>query len=452
MTTLIKNGTIINEGLSCSGSLLIKDKFIYKIYSGLLTNDMTESIKESENAKVVDATGMYIIPGVIDDQVHFREPGAEYKGSINSESKAAVLGGVTSFMDMPNNNPPATTNELLEKKINKAASESYANYSFYLGATDSNIDEIKKADAGKVCGIKVFMGSSTGNMLVQDPDTLKQIFAQSKILIATHCEEESIIRKNMAMAIEKYGNDIPFELHPDIRSREACIASSSKAIELALKYSSRLHILHISTAEEIDMIRIAKEKSNKISGEVCVHYMWFSNKDYNKLGPLVKCNPAIKTERDKEAIIKGVKEGIINVVATDHAPHLKEEKMQPYILSPSGMPEIRNSLQMMLELSAKGKFTKEEVVARMCHGPAECFEIERRGYIREGYYADIAIVNPNKTDSKSTDDPPYKCKWTPLKDEKFNNSIVHTFVNGCQVVENGTITRRPEVMPLTFNR
>lgn len=448
MAILIKNGTIINEGLSYLGSLLIKDKYIAKIIKGSLTEEAIKTV--GEVSEIIEADGMFIMPGVIDDQVHFREPGAEEKACIESESKAAVLGGVTSFMDMPNNNPPATEIKMLEKKFKKASEVSYANYSFYLGATDTNIDEIKKVDRAKVCGVKVFMGSSTGNMLVQNPDSLKRIFAESPLLIATHCEEESIIRDNLRNSVQKFGEKIPFSEHPVIRSREACIKSSCKAMELAVKYNSRLHILHLSTAEEIDNLKAVQQKSKRISGEVCVHYMWFSDKDYEKFGGFIKCNPAIKSELDKKAIIKGVKEGIVKVVATDHAPHLKEEKTKPYQQCPSGMPEIRHSLQMMLELSSQGIFTKEEVVARMCHGPAECFGVEKRGFLREGFYADIAIVNPNEKDSHSTAHPPYKCGWSPLNGVTFCCSIVHTFVNGTQVVKNGNLLSRPETMPLRF--
>jgi dihydroorotase len=450
MTILIKNGTIINEGLSYTGSLLIKGNLIEKIYKGALSEETNEF--SGEETEIVDASGMFVIPGVIDDQVHFREPGAEYKACIESESKAAILGGVTSYMDMPNNNPPATDIITLEKKFKRASEVSYANYSFYFGATDTNINEIKMVDTNKVCGIKVFMGSSTGNMLVQNPEALNKIFAESPALIATHCEEESIIQENTKRAVQQFGAEIPFETHPLIRSREACIKSSGKAIKLALKYCSRLHILHISTADEIEMLKAAQKKNKKISGEVCVHYMWFSDKDYHQYGGFIKCNPSIKSETDREAIIRGVKEGVVKVVATDHAPHLKEEKMRPYLRCPSGMPEVRHSLQMMLELSSQGIFTKEEVVARMCHGPAECFGVEKRGYLREGYYADIAVVNPNEKDFISTANPPYKCGWSPLNGTTFSCSIVHTFVNGVQAVKNGELIKRPDVMPLSFKR
>ena len=461
MRILIKNGTIVNEGLSYKGSLLINGNIIEKILS---EKDYTQKSgyedalvaltgpNSDEKLRIIDAEGLHILPGVIDDQVHFREPGNTAKATIESESRAAILGGVTSFMDMPNNNPPTVTLEALEEKYRNASANSYANYSFYLGATNNNIDEIRKINKNEICGVKVFMGSSTGNMLVNDEQTLEAIFNESPVLIATHCEEEEIIKDNMAKYKDKYGDNIPFEMHPQIRSREACIKCSSRALELALKSNAHLHILHLSTADEIEMIKEARKTNPKISGEVCVHYMWFNSSQYRDYGSRMKCNPAIKEESDMIAIRKAVKDGTIKVVATDHAPHLKEEKNQPYTTAPSGLPLVQHSLQVMLELASQGIFTVEEVVARMSHGPAECFNIEKRGFIREGYFADLALVNINLPDSTTTSAPSYKCGWSPFEGYTFSSSVVHTFINGCQVVENGKITGEKRSMRLHFNR
>jgi len=440
---LIKNGTIVNEGLSYVGSIFINNELIEDV-----TSDK-EKVKEYACVcdEVIDATGLYVMPGVIDDQVHFREPGATQKGSISTESAAAVLGGVTSYLDMPNNNPPICSLVLLENKFHIAAKESYANYSFYFGANNDNIDQIIKIDKRRVCGVKVFMGSSTGNMLVDNPMTLALIFSQAHVPIATHCEDEKIIRSNLKAAIGKYGDDIPISEHPNIRSREACISSTRKAINLALHYKSRLHILHISTKEEIDMIRVAKTINPKITGEICVHYLWFCDKDYEYYGAKMKCNPAIKTEADMYALRSAVRDGIISVVATDHAPHLEFEKDNLYVYAPSGMPLIQNSLQMMLELCKNGVFNIEDVVDRMSHSPAKCFDIYNRGYIRPGYFADIAIVNYNKDNIVV---PAYKCGWSLFS--HFSTSVVHTFVNGTQVVKNGELTGLKPAKELAFNR
>ena len=455
MLTLIKNGIIVNEGLSVLGSLLIEDEKISKV---ILSTDFAAEAEYSSylesfgNCNTVDATGMHILPGVIDDQVHFREPGNTAKATIASESAAAVLGGVTGFMDMPNNNPPTVTNEALEGKFAIAEKESYANYSFYLGATNENIDEIKNVNKEKVCGVKVFMGSSTGNMLVNNEETLNRIFKESPVLIATHCEQEDVIKANMAEYTEKYGEEIPFEMHYKIRSRQACIECSKRALDLAVNNGSKLHILHLSTADEMEMIKEAQKLNPKISGEVCVHYMWFNCNDYAEYGSKIKCNPAIKTPEDMLAIRQAVKEGTIKVVATDHAPHLKEEKQNNYTKAPSGIPLVQHSLQVMLELAKKGIFTVEEVVARMSHGPAECFGVKERGFIKEGYFADLAIVNLNLPDSTSTSTPAYKCGWSPFEGQAFSSSITHTFVNGAHVVCNGKLTGEKKSHNLEFNR
>ncbi len=442
MSIFIENGTIINEGLSFTGSLFVENGIIC-----VITEDPSDFPQLRERAnEVINASGMLILPGVIDDQVHFREPGAEYKGSIATESAAAVLGGVTSYMDMPNNNPPTCSQELLARKFGKAAEDSLANYSFYIGASNDNISELLATDPRNVCGIKVFMGSSTGNMLVDNPETLEAIFSRAPSLIATHCEEESIILTNTAAARERFGDEIPVAMHPQIRSREACIVSTRKAIDLALKHSSRLHILHISTAEEVDLLRNAREQSDRITGEVCVHHLWFCDGDYEQYGSLIKCNPAIKSSSDREALRQAARQGVISVVATDHAPHLLSEKEAPYLQSPSGIPLVQHSLRAMLELSRKGVFTLTDVVRLMCHSPADCFKISRRGYLREGYFADITIVNPDKPSDATA---AYRCGWTPFT--RFGSTVVHTLVNGVPVVRDSRLTGLNSSLPLSFD-
>ena len=455
MLTLVKNGIIVDSGLSFAGSLLINGEKIEKIFRAdnyPTHKEYLDAVDALAADKVIDATGLHIFPGVIDDQVPFREPGNPQKATIATESAAAVLGGVTSFMDMPNNNPPAATMEALNGKFNIAKETSYANYSFYLGATNENIGEIKTLDKSRICGVKVFMGSSTGNMLVNDEDTLEEIFSKSPVLIATHCEQEETIKANMAAYTQQYGEEIPFEMHYRIRSREACIECTRRALDLAVRNKSKLHILHISTADEIEMIREARKQNPLIQGEVCVHYMWFNCTDYATYGSKIKCNPAIKEPSDMEAIRKAVKEGIITVVATDHAPHLKEEKANSYTKAPSGIPLVQHSLQTMLELAHKGIFTVEDVVARMSHGPADCFNIEKRGYIKEGFYADLAMVNLNLPDSTSTTTPAYKCGWSPFEGMAFSSSIINTMVNGTLVVENGKLTGNRNAKELRFDR
>ncbi len=443
MSVLIKNGRIINEGLSFKGSLFLVNERINHVFN---ENDPLPYADE-----IIDATDLVVIPGIIDDQVHFREPGNTYKGCIESESAAAVLGGVTSYMDMPNNNPPATSKIALDKKNKIASESSYANWSFYLGANNDNYNEIKDANPSEICGLKVFMGSSTGNLLVDNPESLERIFSESPLLIATHCEEESVIQRNLADAVIKFGNDIPFEEHRHIRSREACILSTKKAINLAIKYNSRLHILHISTAEEIELIRDAQRINPGITGEVCVHYMLLDSGSYSSLGGKMKCNPSIKERSDKEAIIKAVKDGVIKVVATDHAPHTLEEKSQNYKNTPSGLPLIQHSFQIMWDLHKEGHFSEFDVIDRMAHSPANNFRVEDRGFLRQGYFADILIFDPNKRDDITTKNPAYLCGWSPFNDRSFSSSIIHTFVNGIQVVRNGALTGLKGGIKLSFN-
>ncbi len=444
---LIHNATIINEGKKFTGSVLIEDKFIQHIY----TNEVPENILQT--TEIIDATGQILIPGVIDDQVHFREPGLIHKGDIFSESRAAVAGGVTSYMEMPNTKPPTTTIEELNKKFDRAAETSLANYTFYLGATNDNLDELKKADKKRVCGIKVFMGSSTGNMLVDKEETLKNIFSEIDMLIATHSESEEIIQANIAKYKALYGEDLPIKYHPLIRNEEACYQSSAYAVELAHKYNTKLHILHLSTAKEVTLFESKPLTEKRITGEVCVHHLWFDDNDYEKFGNRIKWNPAIKTKKDKEALLEGLKNGKLDVIATDHAPHLLSEKEGSCLKAASGGPLVQHSLSAMMELSKQGGISQEMIIEKMCHSPALLFNIEKRGFIREGYYADLVLINPNKPIIVSQDNILYKCKWSPFEGFTFSSSISKTFVNGKIVYEDGKIIKDENMgMELRFLR
>lgn len=431
---LIHKATIINEGTSFVGSVLIEKDIISEIYR---SEEVPETILNK--ATVIDAKDLWLLPGVIDDQVHFREPGLTHKGDITSESRAAIAGGVTSFMEMPNTNPQTTTIELLEQKFEIGAQKSYANYSFYMGATNDNLAELKKVNQKEVCGVKVFMGSSTGNMLVDDKKVLQAIFAEIDMLIATHCEKEEIIRENLAKYKAEFGGDIPIQYHPLIRSAEACYRSSAEAVELADKYQTRLHILHLSTEKEISLFDIKPLTEKKITGEVCVHHLWFSDEDYSKYGTRIKWNPSVKTRQDRGALMQGLLKGKLDVIATDHAPHLIEEKVGGASKAASGGPLVQHSLQMMLELSKKGKISKEQVVNKMCHALAIMFQIHKRGYIRKGYFADLVLVNPNKPYTITRDNILYKCKWAPLEGETMSTTIEKTFLNGKIAFENGVV-------------
>lgn len=430
---LIYNATIVNEGRSIAGSVLIEGDEIKSIYTERPPEEILNRVE------VVDATGLWLLPGVIDDQVHFREPGLTHKGDIASESRAAIAGGVTSFMEMPNTKPQTTTLEALEKKYELGAEKSYANYSFYMGATNDNIQELKKVDPKEVCGVKVFMGSSTGNMLVDSRKTLQAIFAEIDMLIATHCEKEEIIRKNIAHYKEIMGDNIPVKYHPLIRSEEACYQSSAEAAELADKYGTQLHILHLSTAKEISLFDKKPLTEKRITGEVCVHHLWFSDKDYDKYGTLIKWNPAVKTENDRDGLLQGLLQGKLDVIATDHAPHLWEEKQGDALTAASGGPLVQHSLQVMLTLSKQGKLSREQVVEKMCHAPAILYKVHKRGYIREGYYADLVLVNPEKEYIVSKDNILYKCGWSPLEGVRLSSTIEKTFLNGQLAFENGDI-------------
>lgn len=442
---LIHNATIINEGESIKGSVLIEREIIKAIYKE--NSVPTEIINR---ATIIEAEGLWLIPGVIDDQVHFRDPGLTHKGDIASESKAAIAGGVTSYMEMPNTKPQTTSIEALNDKFEVASQKSYANYSFYLGATNDNLAELRKIDKKNTCGVKIFMGSSTGNMLVDKRKALEAIFAEIDMIITTHCEEEEIIQKNIAYYKDLLGEDIPVKYHPLIRSAEACYQSSAKAVELADKYGARLHILHLSTEREISLFDVKPLTEKKITGEVCVHHLWFSDEDYEKYGNRIKWNPAVKTKEDRDALLQGLLKGKLDVIATDHAPHLLEEKTGGCLQAASGGPLVQHSLQMMLEMSKQGKISKEEVVNKMCHAPATLFRINKRGYIREGYFADLVLVNPNKDYTITQENILYKCKWSPLENETVSTSIEKTFLNGQIAFENGQVNE-VRGQALTFN-
>lgn len=447
MKTLIKNAQIINEGRIFKGAVLIEGELIARIFTGDVIPDET-----TYGATLIDAAGKYLIPGVIDDQVHFREPGLTHKGEIATESRAAVAGGMTSYMEMPNTNPPAVTQELLEQKYQRAAEVSAANYSFYMGATNDNLDEVLKTDGSKVCGIKIFMGSSTGNMLVDNDEALSGIFRNTKLLVTTHCEDEPTIIRNTAIYREKYGEFVPISAHPKIRNAEACFKSSSKAVELATKFGTRLHVLHISTAEEMKLFSPGPVAQKHITAEVCVHHLWFDERDYITYGNLIKWNPAIKSAADKAALWEALLADKIDVVATDHAPHTLIEKDHSYFKAPSGGPLVQHSLVAMLEMSRKGMISIEKVIEKMCHAPADLFRIDRRGYIREGYYADLVLFDPAQSWTVSHENILYKCGWSPFDGTEFSNKVTHTFVNGDLVYANGAVLPGKIGKRLEFNR
>lgn len=444
---LIHKAILINEGRSFTGSVLVEGDRISKVFE----NEVPESILQ-QCGEIIDARGLYLIPGVLDDQVHFRDPGLTHKGDIYTESRAAVAGGVTSFMEMPNTNPQTVTMDALHEKVDLAAQKSIANYSFYLGATNDNIRELKKVDKRNVCGVKVFMGASTGNMLVDNAKTLQRIFAEVDSLIATHCENEEIIRDNVDNYKKRFGEDIPLQYHPLIRSEEACYRSSAQAAELADKYGSRLHVLHLSTAREMSLFSSSPVKDKKITTEVCVHHLWFSDEDYARLGTRIKWNPAIKTRGDRDALRSALISGKLDIVATDHAPHLLSEKEGGCLKASSGGPLVQHSLQAMLELSLQGLWSKEFVVEKMCHAPAELFQVKGRGYIREGYFADLVLVNPDKPYTVGKNNILYKCGWSPFKGETFRHSIEKTFVNGNLVFDNGNVVESASGEALMFDR
>jgi dihydroorotase len=447
MKTLIKNARLINEGRIFTGSVLIDGEFISRVIEGeSLPPDIPKDIA------VIEAAGRYLIPGVIDDQVHFREPGLTHKGEIATESRSAVAGGVTSYMEMPNTSPQAVTQALLEEKYRRAAEVSAANYSFYMGATNDNLDEVLKTDGSKVCGIKIFMGSSTGNMLVDDETTLSEIFRNTRLLVATHCEDEPTIVNNTALFREKYGEYVPISAHPKIRSAEACYKSSAKAVELATKFGTRLHVLHLSTADEMKLFPPGPVSAKHITSEVCIHHLWFDEHDYIQYGTRIKWNPAIKSADDRAALWEALRSDRIDVIATDHAPHTLEEKEHSYFKAPSGGPLVQHSLPAMLELSKRGLISAERVVQKMCHAPADLFRIDRRGYIREHYYADLVLVDPENPWVVSPENIWYKCGWSPFEGMSFSHQVVATFVNGNLVYDHGEMVSDIRGKRLAFNR
>lgn len=444
MKTLIHGALVVNEGVTERKDLLIENDCIVKIAA-----DLT---KESYDV-LIDGAGKLLLPGVIDDQVHFREPGLTHKGDIESESRAAVAGGITTFIDQPNTQPTATTLERLEEKFTRASEVSYANYSFMMGGTNDNLQELLKTNPKKVAGIKLFLGSSTGNMLVDDPRVIEELFAKVKLLIAVHCEDESTIRQNTKDMVEKYGDDIPMEMHPVIRSEEACYKSSSKAVELAKKTGARLHVFHLSTEKETHLFdNTLPLKEKKITAEVCVHHLWFSDKDYASKGSKIKWNPAVKKESDREGLWKALLDGRIDVVATDHAPHTLEEKSQSYLKAPSGGPLVQHSLCMMLEKHLEGKISLELLVEKMCHNPAVLFEIKDRGFLREGYKADLVLVDLDSPWQVEKENILYKCGWSPLEGTFLKSRVTHTFVNGQLVYREGELLGEAQGERLEFNR
>jgi len=447
LTYHLIDALIVNEGKTSRGSLEISDGRIGKIVYG------NESLPADNHAIIINCSGCFVIPGVIDDHVHFREPGLTYKSDIFTESRAAIAGGITSFMEMPNTIPAATTVDLLEQKYDIAAGKSLANYSFYMGATNDNAAEIAKIDSEKVCGVKVFMGSSTGNMLVDDSKALETLFANSRgLLIAIHSEDEDIIRKNNRLFREQYGEDVPPECHPLIRSEEACYRSTAKAITLALKHNTRLHVLHLSTARELTLFdNTLSLEDKRITSEVCLHHLWFNDTDYKKWFNLIKVNPAIKTENDRQALFHGLLSGKIDVIATDHAPHTLKEKKLTYFKALSGGPMVQHSLVAMLEFYHEGKISIEKVVEKMCHAPALCFRVRKRGFIRTGYHADLIIINPASAWKVDKTNILSKCGWSAMEGNIFKSKITHTFVNGNLVFHDGTFDERYRGERLLFD-
>jgi len=443
--TLIKNARIVNEGKIFNGDILIENDYIKEVATSISA--------KSSDVHVFDAEGNFVLPGVIDDQVHFREPGLTHKATIESESKAAIAGGITSFIEMPNTNPQTTTIEKLEEKFEIAAKTSWANYSFMFGGTNDNLEEILKVDTKNVAALKLFLGSSTGNMLVDNPQVLEKIFRSTNLLIAVHCEDETTIQKNLKTHIETYGDDIPMKYHPIIRSEEACYLSSSRAIELAKKTGARLHVFHLSTGKETSLFsNKIPLKDKKITAEVCIHHLWFTDEDYDKKGTLIKWNPAVKTQKDKDALWEALLDDRIDVIATDHAPHTIEEKNNVYTKAPSGGPLVQHALVAMLEAHNQGKISIEKIVEKMCHNPAILFQVEKRGYIKEGYFADLVIVNTNHPWTVTKENVVCKCGWSPFEGTSFKSRISHTFVNGSLVYKNFKFYEAHAAKRLTFSR
>lgn len=443
---LINNARIINEDSDFNGAVLIEGEKIKEVYHSPL------AIKEFKNdLEIIDASGLILIPGIIDDHVHFREPGLSHKAEIATESKAAIAGGVTSYMEMPNTNPPVINIHELKNKYRIADESSFANYAFYFGATNDNFDEISKLDSSQIPGIKVFIGSSTGNMLVNRIETLNKIFSKTSTIIACHCEDEITIKNNTQYYKKKFNGDIPFDYHPEIRSEEACFKSSSLAVELAKKFNTRLHILHLSTAKELELFdgNIPLEEK-QITSEVCIHHLWFNDTQYKDLGYRIKWNPAIKKEKDRLKLFEALINNKIDVIGTDHAPHLLDEKKQTYLKAPSGGPMIQHSLQAMMEFYHENKISLNKIVEKMCHNPAKLFNVKKRGFIKKGYWADMVLINPNQPFSVSKNNILYKCKWSPFENQTFQSSVSHTFINGNIAYENGTVSKKRYAKRLEF--
>ncbi|WP_150451428.1 dihydroorotase [Arenibacter lacus] len=441
--TILKNATLVNEGQIVTKDILLDGKTIQRI-----DDHITEA-----GAKEINLEGKYVLPGIIDDQVHFREPGLTHKGNIATESRAAVAGGITTFMEQPNTNPQTTTIAKLEEKFDIAQQSAFANYSFLFGGTNDNLEELKRLDKNACSGVKLFLGSSTGNMLVDNEEIIEKIFRNTELVISAHCEDEATIRRNMALYTERYGDDIPMKYHPLIRSEEACYLSSSKAIALAEKTGARLHVFHVSTGKETSLFRndIPLEQK-KITAEVCIHHLWFSEEDYETKGTHIKWNPAVKTAADRDQLWEALLDDRIDVVATDHAPHTLEEKNNLYTSAPSGGPLVQHALPAMLESYHSGKISLEKIVEKMCHNPAKLFQIEKRGFIREGYFADLVVVDLNSPWKVTQENIAYKCGWSPFQGDAFQSKISHTFVNGHLAYENGRFSDERNAMRLTFNR
>ncbi len=442
---LIRNATIVNEGKQFIGSVLVSGQLIKEVAEG--------DIEVAGDCEIIDATGLLLLPGIIDCHVHFREPGVTHKADLSTESRAAVAGGVTSFFEMPNTQPQTVTLDLLEQKMGLAAEKSLVNYSFFLGASNDNIEEIVNADPKTVCGVKVFFGASTGNMLVDNIKTLEEIFKRSPLPVAAHCEDESIIRANSEDMRTKFGEDVPVEMHPVIRSSEACFRSSELAVKLARKYNTRLHITHMSTSAELDLLDNTIPLAQKrITAEVCTHYLWFCDEDYARLGTKLKVNPAIKTAADKDALFLGLLDNRVDVISTDHAPHLAEEKANTYFKAPSGTPLVQHSLPALLQMAKQGRLKLTVLVEKMCHSPAICYNIEKRGFIRPGYFADLVLVNPDKKFTVQKENILYKCGWSVFEGTTFDTGVERTFVNGHSVFENGKIDNSVKGLRITFDR
>ena len=437
---LIINAAIVNEGKTSEGDLLIKNGRIETIGA---------NISAPDGAEVIDASGKWLLPGLIDDQVHFREPGLTHKGGIRSESMAAIAGGVTSFMDMPNVDPPTLTRDLLLQKYEIARGKAHANYAFYMGSSNDNIEEIKSLQTGEACGVKIFMGASTGNLLVDDNDALEQIFSESPVLIVTHCEDTPMIQRNLEAARLKYNGEIPISEHPAIRSVDSCYKSSSKAVSLAKKHDAKLHVLHLTTAKEMELFEAGDHPKN-ITAEVCVHHLYFNDSSYDQLGSRVVCNPAIKSRTDQSALIDALKEDRIDIIATDHAPHTSEEKAKPYPNCPSGLPLVQHSLLALLEISKENDIPIETIVKKTSHAVADRYGIVDRGYIREGYWADLVLVDSKGSYEVTSQNILYECGWSPFEGHRFDASIEMTFINGLKAFENGKILTEPSGMKLDF--